>query len=150
MDGPSLSTILTRTVARLLLLPTLVVAAAVLVKGYSQTGDGFSAGVIAATGVLLQYLAFGRRAVRRVVPAGLAPVAIVLGLLLALLLAFVPTLFGRPILTQAPAPGEMVVSLGTLELHTAVLFDVAIFWLVFGFVVGVLDHIGGVAEDQPP
>jgi multisubunit Na+/H+ antiporter MnhB subunit len=84
MDGPGLSTILTRTVARLLLLPTLMVAVAVLVKGYSQTGDGFSAGVIAATGVLLQYLAFGRRAVRRVLPAGLAPVAIVLGLLLAL------------------------------------------------------------------
>ena len=149
MDGPGLSTILTRTVARLLLLPTLVVAVAVLVKGYSQTGDGFSAGVIAATGVLLQYVAFGRRAVSRVVPAGLAPTAVVVGLLLALLLAFVPTLFGRPVLTHAPAPDEAVVSLGTLALHTAVLFDVAIFCLVFGFVVGVLDHIGGAAEDEP-
>ena len=149
MDQASLSTILTRTVARLLLLPTLVVAVAVVVKGYSQTGDGFSAGVIAATGVLLQYLAFGRRAVRRVLPAGLAPVAVVVGLLLALLLALVPTLFGRPVLTHVPAPHEAVVSLGTLELHTAVLFDVAVFCLVFGFVVGVLDHIGQAAEDEP-
>src|SRR5919205_282198 len=106
MDEPSVSTVLTRTVARLLLLPTLMVAAAVLVKGYSQTGDGFSAGVIAATGVLLQYLVFGRRAVRRVLPGGLAPTAILIGLLLALLLAFVPTLLGRPVLTHAPAPNE--------------------------------------------
>ena len=142
-----MSTILTRTVARLLLLPTLVLAAATLVKGYSATGDGFSAGVIAATGILLQYLAFGRRAVRRVVPAVLAPAAVSTGLLLALLVAFVPTLFGRAVLTHAPAPNDAVISLGTLEVHTAVLFDVAVFCLVFGFVVGVLDRVGRAAED---
>ena len=58
------TTVLTRMVARLLLAPVLVVAAAVLVKGYADVGDGFAAGVIAALGVLLQYLAFGRAAVR--------------------------------------------------------------------------------------
>ncbi len=142
-----MSTILTRTVARLLLLPTLVVAIATLVKGYSATGDGFSAGVIAASGILLQYLAFGRRAVRHVVPASLPPAMVAAGLLLALLVAFVPTIFGNPVLTHTPAPDEPVISLGTLELHTAVLFDVAVFCLVFGFVVGVIDRIGGAAED---
>jgi multisubunit Na+/H+ antiporter MnhB subunit len=149
MEDDSVSTVLTRTVARLLLLPTLIVGIGVLVKGYSQTGDGFSAGVIAAMGILLQYLAFGRRAVRRVLPAAVAPAAVAVGLLLALLLAFLPTLLGRPILMHAPAPDEKVLSFGTIELHTAVLFDAAIFCLVFGFVVGVLDHIGGAAEDEP-
>ena len=142
-----MSTILTRTVARLLLLPTLMVAIAILVKGYSSTGDGFSAGVIAATAVLLEYLAFGRRAVRHVVPAGLPPAMVAGGLLLALLVAFVPVLLGQAILTHTPAPNTRVVSLGTVELHTAVLFDVAVFCLVFGFVVGVLDRIGGATED---
>ena len=51
---------MTRTVARLLLLPTLVTALAILVKGYTQPGDGFSAGVVAALGVLLQLMVFGR------------------------------------------------------------------------------------------
>lgn len=143
-----MSTILTRTLARLLLLPTLVVAVATLVKGYSATGDGFSAGVIAATGVLLQYLAFGRRAVRHIVPAALPLAMVTAGLVLALLVAFVPVLLGRSILTHAPAPDEAVISLGTLEIHTAVLFDVAVFCLVFGFVVGVLDRIGGATEDE--
>ncbi|MDP8923883.1 MAG: MnhB domain-containing protein [Chloroflexota bacterium] len=142
-----MSTILTRTVARLLLLPTLVVAVAILAKGYSSTGDGFSAGVIAATGILLQYLAYGRRAVRRVVPAVLAPAAVAAGLLLALLVAFVPTLVGHAILTHAPAPDAPVLSIGTLEVHTAVLFDVGVFCLVFGFMVGVLDRIGRAVED---
>ncbi len=143
-----MSSILTRTLARLLLLPTLVVALATLVKGYSQTGDGFSAGVIAATAILLQYLAFGRRAVRHLLPPFLASAAVLGGLLLALLTAFVPTLFGQAVLTHAPPPGAAVVSLGTLEVHTAVLFDVGVFSLVFGFVVGVLDRLAAVAEDH--
>jgi multisubunit Na+/H+ antiporter MnhB subunit len=134
-------------VARLLLLPTLMVAIATLVKGYSETGDGFSAGVIAAVAILLQYLVFGRRAVRHVLPAAVAPVAVLFGLLVALLVAFVPTVLGESVLTHMPPPGRDVISLGTLAVHTAVLFDVAIFGLVFGFVVGVLDRFGAAAEE---
>ncbi|HEU4898811.1 MAG TPA: MnhB domain-containing protein, partial [Actinomycetota bacterium] len=63
-----MTTALTRMVARLLLVPVLMVAAAFLIKGYVDVGDGFGAGVIAALGVLLQYLAFGRAAVERVLP----------------------------------------------------------------------------------
>ena len=40
------TSVLTRFVARLLLLPTIIAAFAVLVKGYVQPGDGFAAGVI--------------------------------------------------------------------------------------------------------
>jgi hypothetical protein len=50
-------------------------------------------------------------------------------------------------LTHVPTPNEAVISLGTLELHTAVLFDIGVFCLVFGFVVGVLDRVGRAAED---
>ena len=51
--------VVTRAVARLLYLPTLLVAAAILLKGFVETGVGFSAGVAGALGVLLRYLAFG-------------------------------------------------------------------------------------------
>lgn len=144
-----MSTVLTRTVARLLLLPILTVAIATVVKGYSQTGDGFSGGVIAATAILLQYLAFGRRAVRHVLPPVVAPIAVFFGLLLALLVAFIPMLFGAPVLTHVPLPGQTVVTLGALAMHSAVLFDVAVFCLVFGFVTGVLDRFGAAAEEHP-
>src|SRR3712207_5601760 len=46
--------VVTRAIARLLYLPTLLVAAAILVKGFVETGDGFSAGVVGALGVLLR------------------------------------------------------------------------------------------------
>jgi multisubunit Na+/H+ antiporter MnhB subunit len=144
-----MSTVLTRTIARFLFLPILMVAIATVVKGYSQTGDGFSAGVIAAIAILLQYLAFGRRAMRHVLPPAVAPLAVVSGLMLALLVAFVPMVFGQPVLTHMPPPGRDVISLGTVALHTAVLFDVAIFCLVFGFIIGVLDRFGAAAEEHP-
>lgn len=141
------TTVMTETIARLLLAPTFVVAAAVLIKGYADTGDGFNAGVIAAIGVLLQYVAFGYGRARRLLPVRLAPVVgVVGGLLLSLLVAFVPLVQGRPVFTHTPLPGEKVVHLGTLELISAVLFDLGVFLLVFGFVVGSIDMIARAAD----
>jgi len=136
-----MTTVLTQTVARLLFLPALMVALATLIKGYADTGDGFTAGVIAALAVLLQFVAFGEREVERLLPLRAAPRLAVAGLVLSLVVAFAPTLFGRPIMAHAPAPGAEVVHLGTLEVLTAVVFDVGVFLLVFGFAVSTIGLI---------
>jgi multisubunit Na+/H+ antiporter MnhB subunit len=68
-----MTTILTQTVARLLFLPTLMVALATLIKGYAETGDGFTAGVIAGLGVLLLYVVFGEREIANLLPVKHAP-----------------------------------------------------------------------------
>jgi multisubunit Na+/H+ antiporter MnhB subunit len=146
------TTVLTRAVARLLLAPVLMVAAAILVKGYADVGDGFAAGVVAALGVLLQYLAFGRAAVERALPVGRAAQLAVGGLLLALAVAFLPALGGGAPLQHAPAPGAHVVKLGSLELIGAVVFDVGVFALVLGMVVATIGLIAGTREEEaePP
>lgn len=141
-------TVLTRVVARLLLPPILVTAAAVLIKGYGDVGDGFSAAVIAAFGVLLQYVAFGHRAAARALPLRAMPALSFAGLFLALLVTFGPVLRGQAPLTHSPAPNADVIHLGTLELHTAVLFDVAVFLLVFGFAVGAIDLIARATDRE--
>jgi multisubunit Na+/H+ antiporter MnhB subunit len=133
--------VLTREISRLLLLPTFVAAIAVLVKGYSDTGDGFSAGVIAATAILLQYLAFGYHEVEARLPVRHAPALAFVGLLLALLVAFGPVFLGDGLLAHMPAPGEHVIHLGSLEFHTAVLFDIGVFLLVLGFSVNTMSLI---------
>lgn len=138
----------TQAIARLLLAPTLMIALAILVKGYSDVGDGFNAGVVAALGVLAQYLAFGARETERRLPVRLAPAFVVGGLAIALLTAFAPILAGDPVLTHAPAPGAHVVHLGTLELLTAVLFDVGVFLLVLGAAVGIIHAIAAAAEES--
>ena len=139
---------LTRTVARILLGPILVVALAILVKGYVDVGDGFAAGMIAALGVLLQYMAFGRAEVEKMLPIRALPVLALAGLLLALAVAAIPLLRGDPVLTHAPPAGAEVTELGTLELITAVAFDAAVFLLVLGAAVGIIHAIARAGEES--
>jgi multisubunit Na+/H+ antiporter MnhB subunit len=141
------NSVMTQALARLLLAPILVVAVAVLIKGYADVGDGFSAGVIAAIGLLLQYLAFGQEETERRLPVSWLPAGAFAGLGLALVVAFVPLLRGDPVLTHLPPAGDEVVELGTLELITAVAFDLAVFLLVLGAVVGILHAIARTGED---
>jgi multisubunit Na+/H+ antiporter MnhB subunit len=115
---------LVQTIVRLLFVPILLFALSVLVQGYHRPGDGFAAGVIASLALLLQHVAFGRKVVEREIPLGAAFGMIYAGLFLAL--------------------GE-VIALGSLELHTALVFDIGVFLLVFGFTVGVLDEIAQLA-----
>ena len=145
-----MTTILTQIVARALFLPALVVAAGVLVKGYVSAGDGFAAGVIAALAVLLQVVVFGLEEVERRLPLRIAPMLAVVGLGIGLAVAYVPVFLGRPIMTHAPAPGESVVYLGTIELLTAVLFDVGVFLLVLGFAVSAISMIARIQERRAP
>lgn len=130
--------IATRAVAKLLYLPTLIVAAAILVKGYAQTGDGFSAGVIASLGIVLRHLAIGRGKAGRLPSPGNAIALAFAGLLVALGVTAAPLLLGDALLTHYPPTGSEPIHLGTLEIITAVLFDAGIFLLVVGFAVGMV------------
>ena len=137
-----------QAVANLVLAPTLVVAAAVLVKGYADTGDGFAGGAIAAAAILLQYVAHGAAAVRAAFPVRWAQPAAIAGVALALAVALQAPLRGEPLLTHEPAPGPEPVKLGTLEVITAVAFDVGVFLLVFGAVVAIVDALAGALDEE--
>jgi multicomponent Na+:H+ antiporter subunit B len=142
-----MTSVLTQMVARALLVPTLVVAAALLVKGYVDVGDGFAAGIVAALGILLQILAFGREAVARVLPIGAAPVVAMSGLAVGLAVFGVPLLLGEAPLEHWPPPGDKATTVGTLELITAVVFDVGVFLLVVGSAVTIIDALAGTDEE---
>lgn len=143
-----MSTILSSGIARFLLPVTFIGALALLVKGYGSVGDGFSAGVTAACGILLQYLAFSPREVEGLYPVRYSVYISMAGLYLAFAVVFWPAVFGMPILTHFPRPGEEVISLGTLELHTAILFDLGVFGLVFGFIVTTMRALLRVEQDS--
>ena len=137
-----------RTIARLLLAPSLVVAVAIMVKGYSDVGDGFSAGVIVALAVSLQYVASGARRAEAELPLlRRAPLVAGAGLLLALAVGFFPVLTGKPIFTHWPPPGAHPITIGTLEVLTAVVFDIGVFLLVVGVLVILVLQL---AADEPP
>ena len=132
---------LSKMMARLLLLPTFIIAFGVMFKGYADVGDGFSAGVIASLGVAMQLVVFGPVELQRLWVVHAAPRGVFLGLLIALLTAFVPAIRGQALFTHEPLAGEKAIHFGTLELITAVAFDVGVFLIVFGFGVGTIASI---------
>lgn len=138
--------VLTQVVTRLLLAPSIMVAFAILIKGYVDVGDGFSAGVVVALAVSLQYLTFGAEQVEAEIPLlRHAPRVAIAGLLVAIAAGFFPIVTGDPPFTHWPGPGEHVVYFGTLELVTAMLFDIGIFLLVAGSMIALIHHLA-----QPP
>jgi len=126
----------------MLLGPTIMVAAGLIVKGYAEVGDGFGAGVAVALAISLAYIALGGATTERVLPVlRHAPKLAVGGLLLALATGFYPLLLGEPPVTHRPAPGEHVVKVGELELFTPLLLDIGIFLLVVGLLTMLLHHM---------
>ena len=138
-------------VAPRLLAPAIMLALALIVKGYTDVGEGFSAGVIVALAVGIRYAALGRaRADRTLRLARRADVVAACGLLIALGFGFAGTLLGRPPFTHLPPPGEPVIRVGTLELTTAVGFDVGLFLLVLGSTVALIRHLSDLIPDGDP
>lgn len=141
---------MTRRITRLLFAPTLMVAFAVLVKGYVGAGDGFAAGIIAGMAFLMQFVAFGERDVRRTLYTRYAPAVAMCGLALALACTFLPVLRGLPVLTHWPPPDADVLHYGALEILTAVAFDVGVFLLVVGFTVTALALLARAENREQP
>jgi multisubunit Na+/H+ antiporter MnhB subunit len=140
------STVL-EVVAPRLLGPAVMVAVAIIVKGYTDVGDGFSAGVIVALAIALRYIVFGSERAERSLPlVRHAPVVAAAGLLLALAVGFLPVAAGDPPFTHRPVPGAHVVKLGTLELISAVAFDVGVFLLVCGMLVALVHQLARLVE----
>lgn len=142
----AVTTTVTQAVARALLPISVMVGVAMLIKGYTDTGDGFSAGVILALGAVTQVACFGIGVVDRIPILRYAPVAAYVGIILALGIAFVPLAFGDPLFTHWPPAGNSPAHFGTLEIITAVGFDISVCLLVFGFVVGTMTLLARTAS----
>ncbi len=140
-------TLLVRHVSSFLLPASMVIALAILVKGYTQVGDGFAAGVVAALGVVVQYVGHGREDARAKLSAWLGMKGLLVGLALMLFVVFAPTLRGQSLVTHFPAPEASLTSVGSIDLHTAALFDVGVFLVVLNALVLVLDHLIELRED---
>lgn len=141
--------ILTQAVTRLLLAPAIMVAFAILIKGYVDVGDGFSAGVVVTLAVSLQYLTFGAAQVETEIPLlRHAPRVAIAGLLIALAAGFFPLLLGEAPFTHEPGLGDTPAHVGTLEVMTPVLFDLGVFLLVAGSMIAMIHHLAQPPEDR--
>ncbi len=140
-----------RVVARMLLGPVLMVAAALIAKGYAEVGDGFGAGVAVSLVIALAYVALGGAGAEAALPVlRHGPKLAVGGLLIALASGFFPLLLGEPPVSHRPGPGEHVVTIGTLELFTPLVLDIGVFLLVVGVLTVLLHHVSRRDHEERP
>ena len=137
-----------RVVAPRLLPVALIVAIALIVKGYTDVGEGFGAGVIVGLAVGLRYVVLGPERADRSLPlVRRADALAAVGLLTALVFGFAGVLFGDPPFTHYPRAGEPALHIGTLELTTAIGFDIGLFMLVVGVVVLLIRELSRLVLD---
>jgi len=143
---------LLQVIARALRLPIVATAAAILIKGHGQPGDGFSAGIACGTAVALDLVVFGRASVAERFPLERGPAFALLGLALMLLVAFAPLALGAELLRHWPGPHEPGLGLGTLALGTELAFELGMALVAFGFSLGAIDQLSAslARPGEPP
>lgn len=136
-------------VARPLLPLALLVSIYLFLRGHNAPGGGFIAGLAAGTAIVLQYMALGVRRTRALLPDRYMWL-LGAGLGIAALTGFASLVFGSPFLTSAL--GRVRVPLvGAFELASALAFDLGVFLVVVGTVLGTLATLGQVVvreEDE--
>ncbi|MCE7794170.1 Na(+)/H(+) antiporter subunit B [Salipaludibacillus sp. CUR1] len=111
--------------------------------GHNNPGGGFIGGLMTAAALVLLYLSFDLKTIKRVIPFNYSKI-IGAGLLIAILTGIVGMLFGFPFLTQFDEYYHIPL-LGETHAASALPFDLGIYLVVVGFTLLV---ILTVAEDD--
>jgi multicomponent Na+:H+ antiporter subunit B len=149
-------TVIARTVTRVVVPIITLVAVALLLQGHNLPGGGFIAGVLTTTAFVLLYVIYGIDSVDDqlvVAPAEFfdpllegPPVAYTrafgVGLAIALVAGVGSTLFGLPVLTQGIVFVEHLPLYGELEVASALMFDIGVYFVVVGALLTVLAVVG--------
>jgi multicomponent Na+:H+ antiporter subunit B len=149
------TTVIARTVARIVLPLILLTALALLFQGHNRPGGGFIAGVLTAAGIGLVYVVYGldyleSELLHRPPPA---PVpgggfsreygsAFGLGLAIAVGAGLGAIALGYPFLTQAVVFLEDLPVYDTLEVASAFAFDLGVYVTVVGALLTILAVVG--------
>ncbi|UTT42857.1 Na(+)/H(+) antiporter subunit B [Exiguobacterium aurantiacum] len=111
--------------------------------GHNNPGGGFIGGLMTASALLLMYLGFDMKRIKKAIPFNFTTM-IAVGLLVALFTGVSSMLFGYPFLTQFFDYYDLPV-LGTTELSTALPFDLGIYLVVVAIALTI---ILAIAEDD--
>ena len=153
-----MTTVITRTVTRVVVPIILVVSGALFIQGHNLPGGGFIGGVLTTTAFALIYVAFDLaflesavldRDVGDVVDHLTESIVseyrtmFALGLAIAFGSGLVPVfLLGEPFMSQHFGELHGVPIYGSVELASAVAFDLGVFFTVVGALLTILSVVG--------
>ncbi len=140
--------LLLQTVIPLLLPMTLLFGTYILLRGHNAPGGGFIAGLIMASAVMMGFIAQGQPKAGSAL-SGKAHAAMAYGLLLALGTGLVAIALGYPFLTSAFTHLHLPL-IGDVEVASAMMFDLGVFFVVLGAGVLMLSQIVQIQAQEPP
>jgi multicomponent Na+:H+ antiporter subunit B len=148
------TTVIARTVVRAVAPLMLLTAIALLLQGHNLPGGGFIGGVLTAIGIALIYVIFGIDYLqsellgmdsddgeRDLVRGYRGMFAFGLGLAFASGLA--PIALGFSFMTQAVTFVDGIPLYGTMEVASALAFDVGVYFTVVGALLAIVGEVGG-------
>jgi multicomponent Na+:H+ antiporter subunit B len=144
------TTVIARTIARIVAPIVVLTAIALTLRGHNLPGGGFIGGVLTAIAFALLYVVYSLDYVHeRLVSkeGGRHPTRLLfaVGLALALFSGLVPVLLGGPFLTQGfilfaePLPGPFF---HEFEVATALAFDLGVYFVVVGGLLTIVREVG--------
>nr|WP_268870909.1 Na(+)/H(+) antiporter subunit B [Halalkalibacter akibai] len=111
--------------------------------GHNNPGGGFIGGLMTASALLLMYLGFDMKSMKKALPFNYTHM-IAIGLLIAIATGVSSMLFGYPFLTQFFEYYQLPI-LGETELTTALPFDLGVYLVVVAIALTIILTI---AEDD--
>ncbi len=132
------------TAVRIVFHTVLLFSLYLLFAGHNQPGGGFVGGLVAGCAFVLRYVAGGRPALKAALP--LDPgIPLGLGLVLAAGTGILAQVAGGQFLESGIVELTLPV-LGKLKLVSALAFDMGVYLVVVGLVLGALRTLGAEAE----
>lgn len=129
------------TGARTMIPALMLLSVFLLVVGHDVPGGGFAGGLVASIALLVVFLAFGQRGLRRVLP--MDPLVVIgVGLMLAVAAGLIGLLVNDAFLQYTFASGVLPL-VGEIKLSSLLLFDLGVYVLVVGVVQTALQRLGG-------
>lgn len=145
-----IKTVILRTASRLIVPLSLIFAVFIYCKGHQTPGGGFVGGLVAAVALILHRMSETESSRRQMLPVR-ERTLIGWGLLLAMGTGGASLLAGLPFLTSGhmavalpTGPGESTVQ--TFEVASAMAFDLGVFFVVTGVVVGMINALTDEVE----
>lgn len=132
-----MNSLILRTVSRFLVGLMLLFSIFLLLRGHNEPGGGFIGGLVAAAGIIVYGIADGPAAVRNILRVDPRAIAMT-GLLAAIVAGLIAALSGAPFLTGlwtfiGATPTDKGLALGT-----PLLFDIGVYLVVIGGVLGMV------------
>ncbi|GHB00184.1 monovalent cation/H+ antiporter subunit A [Modicisalibacter luteus] len=135
-------------VSQTLLPLALLVSIFIFLRGHNAPGGGFIAGLVTSVALILMYIARGVDWAQQRLAFQFQPIAVA-GVGIAALTGLGSWFFGYPFLTSAF--GHFYIPLiGDVELATAMLFDLGVYFTVIGATLMILANLGKLTTPHRP